>query len=137
MSKTVYKLDYADMLRLNNAIAKCEGDAETRLNNYLGTTGLNKITNSMTNLLPLSKKGKKHAKTHKWYNYRRYNLALVIGISPSYYYLYYPLTATGTSRKKTPNDFLGDGLYNVYDEIVDDMVTVLDDYYNEEFLKER
>ena len=133
MSKTVYKLDYADVSRINNAIAKCDGDVEIRINNYLKTTGKDKITKSITNLLPISKKGKRHAKTHRWFNYRMYNLALVIGVSSSYHYLYYPFMAEGTSKKKTPNDFLGDGVYNVYDEIVDDMVTELDNYYEKDF----
>ena len=44
----------------------------------------------------------------------------------SFYYLYYPASGTGTSKKKGKNDFMGKGLDYKYDEIVGDLLAELE-----------
>ena len=85
--------------------------------------GKTKIVNSITNFIPVSPRTNKHAKTSKWYETKDFNLALQIKNARKFYYIYFPLTATGTSEKKQPNDYFTKGINKVYDDVVSEMLT--------------
>lgn len=99
MSKTVFKLNYDDNKKITNAIKSFKGDAEKTINDYLRNEGKDILINEITQKIPISQKGKKHAKTHKWYKTEFYNLAIVVSTSTNYYYLKFVNDGTGTSRK--------------------------------------
>ena len=54
----------------------------------------------------------------------------------SFYYLYFPVTGTGNSYKKGPNDFFGTGFNNIYDSFVDGLIMSLENKIEEELNNE-
>lgn len=130
--KTNFQLNYSDIERIEKAIMRCGEGAEERINDYLKSVGGEKIAKSITNFIPRSNRNKTHAKNSKWWKQLNYNLAVVVENSTtgkkdkSFYYLYYPATGTGTSKRKGSNDFMGKGLNKEYKTLVDDLIDVLD-----------
>lgn len=129
--KTRFALKSEDVDRLNQAIARCGESSENVINEYLHDEGGEKIYKSITQFIPRSKRNKQspHAIDSKWWEQTNYNLAVGIANKTSgknsFYYLYYPATGTGTSKKKGPNDFMERGLYSQYNNIVDNIVNNL------------
>lgn len=130
--KNSFSLHFKDMERVNLAINNLAGNAEEVINDYLHKTGGEKISDSITKFLPVSKKGTKHAKSSKWFEQENFNLAVSISNSikgkrgSSFYYLYYVFTGTGTSRKKGPNDAMIKGYKKVENELVENLIDSLD-----------
>lgn len=126
-----FTLRDTDIERLKSSISNCGESSERVINDYLHNKGGKKITDSITRFIPVSKKGKRHAKNSKWYAQDDYNLAVNISNSlegkrgTSFYYLYYVATGTGTSRKKGSNKFMDKGMDKVYDQVVDELLDEL------------
>lgn len=147
--KTKFDISSYDLDRLNDAIRKFPGDVEKQINDYLHNTTGKKLIDSATTFIPVSKKGTKHAKFNKWYKQYNYNLAVKIennndgknvtkktnrNAKKSFYYLYYPATGTGTSRKKGENNFEEKGLKKIENKEINEIIRILnkksDNFFN-------
>lgn len=130
--KNSFSLDYENIEKINKAIASCGYSSEGIINDYLHNFGGKKMSDSMTKYLPVSKKGKRHARTNKWYEQEDYNLAVSIANNTkgkrgkSFYYLYYVFTGQGTSRKKGKNDAMVKGYKKVENVLVSDLLNALE-----------
>lgn len=124
-----FTLRDTDIERLKSSISNCGESSERVINDYLHNKGAKKITDSITRFIPVSKKGKRHAKNSKWYKQTNYNMAVALENNSngkkSFYYLYYVATGTGTSDKKGPNNFMDKGMDKVYDQVVDELLDEL------------
>lgn len=128
--RSKFTLKDDDIERLRNAVVSCGTSSENVINDYLHTSGAEKIVESVTRFIPVSKKGKRHAKSSKWYKQTNYNMAVAIENNSSgkksFYYLYYVATGTGTSSQKGANNFMDKGMNKIYDKVVDDLVNELE-----------
>lgn len=126
-----FVLKDSDIEKVQEAIVKYGENSESVLNNFLHTKASDQLVRSITNYIPVSKNGDYHAKSHKWYEVANYNLTIEISNSlagkrgTSFYYLYYVLTGTGTSKKKGETDFFQLGIDAQYDNIVNEMLDLL------------
>lgn len=126
MAKAKFEIKDEDIKKITELIKKVPQNAESTINNYLHNTGKDKIVKSITNFIPVSRNFKKHAKTSKWSKTDNFNLAVQISNVGKFYYLYFPLTGTGTSNNKNPNDFFTKGMDIVYDDVVSEMLNELE-----------
>lgn len=139
--KTNFSLNYSDMERIRQAILRCGNTSEKVINDYIHNKAGANITKSITKFIPRSEKGKRHAKDSNWSEQTNYNLAVNISNSlkgkrgSSFYYLYYVVTGTGTSRRKGSNDFMTKGLNNEYKNVVDGIVNELSQNIDKELIK--
>lgn len=140
--KQNFYLNDDEMLKVQNAIQKISNNVPLTINKCLEEVISPKMTRSVTDYLPRSKDGKRHAKDNKWYEIEFYNMAFVLSNSlkgkrgTSFYYLYYPATGTGNSYKKGPNDFLEKGEKKIHNEAVTDLLNSLNKKIEEELLNE-
>lgn len=136
--KTNFKLKDSDIERIQKAIIQCGDSAEEKINDYLKNVGGEKIATGISKFIPRSNRNKTHAKTSKWWKQLNYNLAVVVENNnagkrnTSFYYLYYPATGTGTSKKKGKNDFMGRGLNSEYQTLVNGLINELDENIEKE-----
>lgn len=132
LASTKFELNDEEIEKLKQAILNCGVSSEKVINNYLHTRGSERITNSVTRFIPVSKKGKRHAKKSKWHTQTNYNLAVEISNDlkgkrgTSFYYLYYVVTGTGTSKRKGSNDFMEKGLNKEHVTIVNELIEEVD-----------
>ena len=120
--KAEFSFNDEDFERVKQSIKRLGDSSEEVINNYLHNVAGEDITESITNYIPVSKKGNRHAKHNNWNEQENYNLAVTIGNKSSgkksFYYLYYVATGTGTSvpsKKKTGVggvDFMKKGIDN-------------------------
>lgn len=122
MAKINFEMKREDVEKITNLLSKIPQNAEETINNYLHNEGKTKLVKSITNYIPVSPKTTRHAKMSDWYETKNFNLALQIKNARKFYYIYFPLTATGTSIKKHPNDFFTKGIDVVYDDVVSEML---------------
>lgn len=140
--KQNFYLNDDEISKFQNAIQQISNNVPTIINKSLKEIVSPKMTRSVTDYLPRSKEGKRHAKENKWYETEFYNMAFVLSNSlkgkrgTSFYYLYYPATGTGNSYKKGPNDFLEKGEKKIHNEAVADLLNSLNEKIEEEFLNE-
>lgn len=140
--KQNFYLNYDDIKRINKALINFQGDKEKTINDCFKKISAPKVTKSVTDYLPISEKGKRHAKDNLWYELTYYNLSFVLANSlkgkrgTSFYYLYYPATGTGQSYKKGPNDFFEKGVNKEYDNVVEDILSALENKLEEELKNE-
>ena len=119
MASVDFSLKTEDLLKIQEAIMDFGNDAESVINDCLANEVKELLTNSITNLIPVSPKSKKHAKTSNPLDGKvRNNLTLWIHTKPKYNYLYFPQNAEGTSKGKQPNDFMEKGINVEYDNVV-------------------
>ena len=79
--KQNFELKYEDIERLNKALINFQGSSEQAINNCLEKKAGPKIAKSVTDFLPVSKDGNRHAKNNKWYELEYYNLSFVLSNS--------------------------------------------------------
>ena len=131
-AKARFSLNDTDIVRLNNAVSQIGSGAEGIINDHLHRVTGQQMAEGITKYIPVSKKGKRHAKSNKWWTQKNYNLAVEISNSTSgkrsFYYLYYVITGTGTSYKRGKRDFMAKGLEANYSKIVDDLMAELTKY---------
>ena len=119
MSSINFTLKDEDLLKIQEAITDFEGDAEKVINECLANEVKDKFINSITNLIPVSDRSKRHAKTSNPLDGKvRNNLTLWIHTKPQYNYLYFPQNAEGQSKGNSPNDFMDKGIDVEYDNAV-------------------
>lgn len=138
LSSTKFELNADEIVKLQQAISNCGITSEKVINNYLHTRGSERIIDSVTRFIPVSKKGKRHAKKSKWHTQTNYNLAVEISNSlkgkrgTSFYYLYYVVTGTGTNKRKGANDFMDKGLSKEHVTIVNDLIEEINENIEKE-----
>lgn len=127
MASTRFELKQEDLLKLQLAMKEFDGDVEQVVNDYLEHEVNEIFRESIVNLIPVSKINKKnHAKTsNPLIGEMSDNLTLYIHTKTKYNYLYFPQNAEGTSKGKTPNDFMEEGLNAKYDEVVNGILEKL------------
>lgn len=137
-----FELKYDDIEKLNKSLFRIQGDKEKTINDCLQQITGPRVAKNVTDFLPISEKGKRHAKNNRWYSIEYYNMSFVLSNSlegkrgSSFYYLYYPATGTGNSYKKGPNDFLGKGMNKSYNAIINDLLSSLNKKIEEELSNE-
>lgn len=119
MAGVDFSLKAEDLEKIQQSIMDFEGDAEKVINDCLNNEVKELLTNSITNLIPVSDKNKRHAKSSNPLDGKvRNNLTLWIHTKPKYNYLYFPQNAEGTSKGKSQNDFMDKGIDVEYDNAV-------------------
>lgn len=98
-------VEFSDLSSLESKIRQLPGRAEAAINAILHTEGIKIVTEEMTNLLPVSKENKKHAKNSKWSAHETGNLEFVVKTKGgaankkgSYGYLVFPDEGRGPSN---------------------------------------
>lgn len=126
MAGVNFTLDDKDIERLTMAIKNFEGDAEQALKGYLENDADKILRPSIENLIPVSDKDKKHAKTSApLTGDMQGNLSLYIHTKKQWHYLYFPDEGEGTSKGQPPHDFMGEGVEKQYDTVVNGMLDAL------------
>lgn len=120
-------MDSKDMEKIKEAIEKLPYNTEKTINDYLRNEGEKILIDEITNKIPISKKGKKHAKTHKWFQSKFYNLSIVVTTASQYYYLYFVNEGSGTSKKGNYVDFFEDGGEKASKKITEGLIKKLDE----------
>jgi hypothetical protein len=119
MAGVDFTLKEEDLTRIQEAIMDFGDDAERVVNDCLANEVKDKLITSITNLIPVSDKNKKHAKSSNPLDGKiRNNLTLWIHTKSKFNYLYFPQNAEGTSKGKSPNDFMDKGIDAEYDNAV-------------------
>lgn len=132
--KNNFSINYEDCLKLQERIQRIGYDSEKIINDYVHIDVAEQLIEAMTNRIPVSKKGKRHAKYNLWYSQTDFNLAVDISNNlkgkrgTSFYYLYYVVTGTGTNKDRGPDDFMSKGLESEYNKVVDGVLAQLDKY---------
>ena len=125
MAGVDFSLKEEDLGRIQEAIMDFGDDAERVINDYLRNEANAKFIKSITNLIPVSKINKRHAKTSNPLDTKFYNLALYIHTKSKFNYLYFPQNAEGQSRNNSPNDFMEKGIDAEYNNVVNEMIEKL------------
>ena len=127
MAGVDFSLKEEDLERIQEAIMDFEDDAEKVINDCLANEAKDKFITSINNLIPVSNKNKKqHAKTSNPLDGKvRNNLTLWIHTKTKYNYLYFPQNAEGTSKGKSPNNFMEKGIDAEYDNVVNEILEKL------------
>lgn len=127
MAGVNFSIKEDDLRKIQNSIQQFDGDAEKVINDYLGTEAKDKFIKSITNLVPVSNVNKKkHAKDNNPFDGKvRNNLELWIHTKSKFNYLYFPQNAEGTSKGKSPNDFMDRGIDEEYNNVVNGILDKL------------
>ena len=126
MAGVDFSLKEEDLGRIQEAIMDFGDDAERVVNDCLANDVKDKFITSITNLMPVSNKNKRHAKSSNPLDGKvRNNLTLWIHTKTKYNYLYFPQNAEGTSKRNSPNDFMEKGIEVEYDNVVNEMLEKL------------
>lgn len=136
--KTEFGFNDDDFNEIQQSIKRLGYSSEEVINDYLHNIAGKDITESITHFIPVAKVDKTHkripliAKNSIWSEQENFNLAVGISNSlkgkrgTSFYYLYYVVTGTGTSKYKGPRDFMSKGLNQEYDNVVDGLINELE-----------
>lgn len=71
-------VEFDDLERLHEKIKRLPNVAEALINQILHVDGVEIVTKEMTNLMPVSKRNKKHAKHSKWSKNDEFNLGFSV-----------------------------------------------------------
>lgn len=130
--KASFKLKDSDIIKLDDQLKRIGDGVEDVVNEHLHTVTGKQMADSITQFIPVSKKGKRHAKHSKWWEQKDYNLGVEISNSirgkRSFYYLYYVATGTGTSYRNGKRDFMQEGVDKAYDKIVNSLTEKLEEH---------
>lgn len=132
-------LEFEGLELLEQRIKKLPGKAEKAINDILHTKGLEIATHEMTNLLPVSRVNKRHARESKWYAHELGNLQFAVKSKGgaankrgSFGYLVFPDEGRGPSNP-IAQDFSGHALHRATPKILEEIHRTLDDLLKEEF----
>ena len=121
----------ADQLeKITDAIKQAGADAETAINAYLQNTAPDIVKTSITDLLPISNRTQKHAKTSNPFEHKNFNLALQVKSRSPFYYLKFINDGTGTSKGKNALEFMERGLDAKVEEMTDGMLDAINEIMN-------
>ena len=136
----VYRLNSRqDVEEIQRLITKLGSSSEKVINDCLHKQGGETLQKYLTMFMPRSDRNKVHAKDSKWWVQTNYNLAVAISNKTTgtkgknnFYYLFYPATATGTSKYVTGDTFMEEGLEHAKYEIIYDLEQTLIKNINKE-----
>ena len=119
-------MDDGDFAKIQDKIREFSDGAEQVINEYLINQASDIFMDSITNLIPVSDRQKKHAKQNApLVGEQKENLVLYIHTRKPWHYLYFPDEGEGTSLGQKAHDFMGEGVEAKYDEVVNGMLDAL------------
>lgn len=129
---TQFNLDYGDILKLEEKIAKIPEQTENLLNEILHSFGAKSVKDDITSRLPVSNRNKKHAKTSNWSKVEKGNLEFVVkskggaaNNKNSFGYLVFPNEGRGPSNPMEQR-FMEKGLESSTPKVLDEINEQLD-----------
>lgn len=125
-----FSLNDAQLDKITDAIKQAGADAETAINTYLQNTAPDIVKTSITDLIPISNRTRKHAKTSKPFEHQNFNLALQVKSRRPFYYLKFINDGTGTSKGKNALEFMERGLDAKVEEMTDGMLDAINEIMN-------
>lgn len=135
MSRALVEFD--DLHSLNNLIKQLPGRAEKVVNEVLHTDGVEIVTKEMTNLIPVSREQKTHAKNVRWSAVELGNLNFVVkskggaaNRKGSFGYLVFPDEGRGPSNP-LEQDFSGRSLQRSTPKILEKLHGALNNLLGE------
>ncbi|HZK23810.1 MAG TPA: hypothetical protein VFC74_00280 [Oscillospiraceae bacterium] len=127
-----FELKAEDLKRLEEKIGRLQEQAEEEINKILHTETVRDVSNSIQQLINVSKKKKgTHAKHGKPFKTEPFNLGFFIRNYPSYGYLVFPDEGRGI-RNQIKQDFTGRGIERERPRVVDRLLEVLTKRIEEE-----
>lgn len=124
-----FRLDVADIEKLQAAMEEYQGDVESSINDVLHNQGGSLIQESIRRLIPVSGKTWKGkapaAKTAKSLTSVNGNLSVTVTTTKKYQYLYFPDDGTSTRRHVGNKQFFEKGGEAVKDEIIERCIAKL------------
>lgn len=131
MANETFDLNTADFYEVLSRFRATGVDVESVLNDYIHNEAPKKIRPSITGLIPISKRNKKHARNSDPFSEQEnWNLAVKVNTSKEFNYLVFPDEGIGNSSGYWPEDFTGRGLEAVTSELIDDMTQKIMDSIN-------
>ncbi|MBP3951127.1 hypothetical protein [Bacillus suaedae] len=127
-----FEFDYKELSALEDKLRKLPDNVEKIINDVLHKTGIELVTDSIIERMPLSDKKKKHAKTSKPFRSEKFNLGFEIKPKRQFYYLVFPNDALGTSLGKNEQEFMEIGLERSINKIVEEINAKADEKLKEE-----
>lgn len=119
----VFRIDYTEFERLQNAIKNFPGDVEEVINEVLHSEGSQLIQDSIRNLIPVSGrewKGKKPAaKSANSLTDMKGNLFVTVKTTSNYHYLYFPDDGTNTRKHAGNQQFFLQGAEAQEESVID------------------
>ena len=129
MSSAGFKINVADLDKLQTALKEYQGNAENAINEVLHNQGGELIQESIRKLMPVSGKNWKGkaspAKSSKSLQNLNTNLAVTVTTTKKYQYLYFPNDGTSTRRHVGNQQFFEKGGEAVKDKIIERCITKL------------
>lgn len=121
-----FHLEEEGIERLQKAMADYGEGVGQKIYEYLSTTGDEIFQASITNLIPVSDRAKKHAKhSNPLKSEMQTETTLYIHAPGKYHYLYFPDQGQGTSKGQAPHEFMETGVDNRYNQVVNDLIDIL------------
>lgn len=131
MAGAVFSLNDDDVDKLIKAIQNYEDNAEDAISKYLENEVPEIVKPSIQNLIPVSDRNKKHAKNSAPFTEdMEGKLSVYIHTKKKWHYLYFPDEGEGTSKGQMPHDFMGQGVDNEYDTLVNGIIDSLMNVWN-------
>ena len=124
-----WKIDISGVEQLEERMREYEGNVETAINDVLHNEAGPLMEDSIRRLIPVSgakwagKKGP--AKTSKSLLQKNSNLAVLVGTTSNYQYLYFPNDGTNTRRHVGQQFFFEEGGEAVKDDIIERCISKL------------
>lgn len=125
-----FELKAEQLEKITDAITSAGADAETAINAYLKNTAPDIVKTSITDLIPISNRTKKHARNSNPLEHENFNLALKVKSRSPFYYLKFINDGTGTSTGKTPLEFMERGLDAKVEEMTSGMLDEINNIIN-------
>lgn len=145
--RTKYGLNDEDFTKLAERLEWIGEGGDKIVENYLHENGGEIIARHIQPLIPISKKGKNHARFDpKFYEQEDITMGVVVKISRegkaggkygkkfSRYYLSFVENGTGTSKAGRHAGFMGEGFQNSYDEVARGMIEEVEYFFGKQFL---
>lgn len=130
-------IEFGDLTDLNERLRQFPNRAEKAVNKALHTEGVKVIAQEMTNLIPVSKRQKRHAKDSKWYTHQTGNLEFVVkskggaaNRKGSFGYLVFPDEGRG-SKNPVAQNFSGRSLQKSTPKVLQKIHGALDQLIEE------
>ena len=130
MAGVRFDLKEEDVIKLQQAVSKFGEGAEEVIGEYLENEANEIFSESIISLIPVSEKGKKHAKfSAPLTGDMEGVMSLYIHTKKPFHYLYFPDSGEGTS-KGDAHEFMEKGVDNQYDTVVNGIIDGLLDKLN-------
>ena len=125
MSKYELNADSIDILE--RAIKEYQQGAEEKITSYLHNRGYQAISNSIQNMIPVSDRKKKHARSSSALMDREKGsmLAVTVGTRSKFHYLYFPDDGTNTKHHIGEQHFFERGVEAQEENVINGILDAL------------